>query len=444
MGMDAHQIATAINSGSGPEGLFNEGSEIKDLADRHNRVIGRIKALQDRMEQSWQGEGADAARAGAGPLVDASKVAKEHMDKAGTLYEGQGDSFNKVKSSVGEGPGPKPDIQKSTSVGHGGVPQVTNGAALEKWHEEAEQVVDAYKKYQTESRSSSTQWPDDYGKLGLPEGGKDFKVDMPTGSTGPGKGVEYVSSPGPGSSGGPYQHGGPGGSPTYPGSPGSGPGSAGDVSPGPGTGPARGETDTPADVPAASDTSTGTAGHTTPGNAPGGMPGHSGYSAGYGPGPGSGAGQHIGPGGNSGSTYGYGAAPGYGSASGSGSSGSFGPRGSGGASTYGAPGSGSGYSGRGGSGIPGSGGAGSGNAAPGRSSGIGSTPREAAPAPARGTTGATGSSGSAGGRGMVPGMGGAGRGQGGDDETHERATYLEEPDSEGLFGPDPDDKTVPP
>src|SRR5699024_2873989 len=186
MGMDAHQIATAINSGSGPEGLFNEGSEIKDLADRHNRVIGRIKALQDRMEQSWQGEGADAARAGAGPLVDASKVAKEHMDKAGTLYEGQGDSFNKVKSSVGEGPGPKPDIQTSTIVGHAGVPHVTNSYELKKCNEEAEQVSEDYKKYQTESMSNSTKWPGDYGKFGLPEGGTDFKADIPNGSARPG------------------------------------------------------------------------------------------------------------------------------------------------------------------------------------------------------------------------------------------------------------------
>jgi len=34
----------------GPQGLCNEGSEIEDLADRHNRVIGRIAALQARWE----------------------------------------------------------------------------------------------------------------------------------------------------------------------------------------------------------------------------------------------------------------------------------------------------------------------------------------------------------------------------------------------------------
>ena len=45
---------------------------------------------------------------------------------------------------------------------------------------------------------------------------------------------------------------------------------------------------------------------------------------------------------------------------------------------------------------------------------------------------------------MMPGMGGAGRGRGGDEEEHERPSYLEEPDADELFGPDPNDKTVPP
>ncbi|MQA09652.1 MAG: hypothetical protein GEU98_14080 [Pseudonocardiaceae bacterium] len=48
--------------------------------------------------------------------------------------------------------------------------------------------------------------------------------------------------------------------------------------------------------------------------------------------------------------------------------------------------------------------------------------------------------GGTGGRGMP--MGGAGRGQGGDDDEHQRASFLIEPDAEGTFGTD--EKTAPP
>src|SRR5699024_1149433 len=130
MNMSAQQIADTINSGAGPEGLFGEGKEIKDLAEQQQKVESRIKKLQARMEQSWQGKGADAARAGAGPLIEASRVANGHMNEASKLYDEQGDSFNTVKSKVGSGPGPKPEKQLNVD------PMGLDGPAVSRNEEE--------------------------------------------------------------------------------------------------------------------------------------------------------------------------------------------------------------------------------------------------------------------------------------------------------------------
>src|SRR5699024_4359726 len=171
--------------------------------------------------------------------------------------------------------------------------------------------------YQTSSMKNSTSWPQDYGTLGLPEGGNDFAVNMGGGSGGPGRNVEYVSDSGPGRGTADDPRGGPS-AVEYSGTddtPGSGGAAPGDGTSGSYSGNIR------PDLPAA-DTSTGTAGYATPGGSAGSMPGSPNYpGGGYGPGAGSGygSGQPLGSGSNAGSTYGYGATPGYGSSSGYGS-----------------------------------------------------------------------------------------------------------------------------
>src|SRR5699024_2946072 len=256
MSMNAQQIADTINAGQGPEGLFGEGSEISELAGKQREVEGRIKKLQDRMERSWQGKGADAARAGAGPLKQAAQQANEHMGKASGLYEEQGDSFNTVKAKVGGGPGPKPEKQlKINHMGNTGPAVSRNEDEIEAWHDEAERIVGEYNKYQDSSMKNSNSWPGDYGRLGLPEGGNDFGVNMSGGSHGGGDdNVQHSAAAGGGrrfGPGGPPGSGTPG-SNTGPSSDGAGP--ANHHVSGPGTGSASGDLHGRGDVPAAGDT----------------------------------------------------------------------------------------------------------------------------------------------------------------------------------------------
>ena len=419
----AEQIAALINSGSGSESMHRGGGLTEKMSKEHLELVREMQDLQRAMEPHWQGDAAAAAYAGVNPLIEASDVSGQHLSKARTLYEGQGSSFDDVKAKVGYGPGPQPEPQYGSPHNYG--VQQTNTAEVDAWHEEARKVVDAYKLYNGQSDHNSASWPEDYGKLGLPQGGADFTVAMP--STGSGSGsVAPPSSSGGGYSGGAgagAYGGGSAGASAVSTPPALGGGYAGGgVAPTPGV--------SYPDAPAASNTGTGTAGYTDP-NA---IPGQPGY--------GNGSGSNYDYGGRGAAAYGPVGA--YGGGYGAGSGG-FGPRGS---ASYGSGGNGStsgGFGPRGGSSFGPTGSGNGSGAVPGqgRASGIGPASRESV-GPVRGASAAASSS-SGGSMGRAPlGMPGAGSGQGGEDETHERPTYLQENDVDSIFGPDPDDKTVPP
>ncbi|WP_157357460.1 hypothetical protein [Amycolatopsis nigrescens] len=125
--------------------------------------------------------------------------------------------------------------------------------------------------------------------------------------------------------------------------------------------------------------------------------------------------------------------------------GGFGPGGSGGIGAFGAGGFGPGGSGGGipAGGAGGGSGSGSGLSGAGRATGAGMLggPGGAGPGGAA-AAGAAGGRGAGGMSGMGGMGGGAGKGQGGDDEEHQRASYLTEADPDSVFGSD--EKTVPP
>ena len=174
------------------------------------------------------------------------------MCKASTLYQDQGGNFNTLKAKVSQGPGakPEPDPEPITSFTGG---EISNESKINAWEEEVQRVVQAYSAYADQSGTNAANWPEDYGTLGLPQGGADFTVDV--GSAGAGSGNGSGSSYVP-AGGGSYGStaGTPAGYSAGPGAPGGYTGGA--VTPAPGSGGGSPY----ADMPAASDTSTGTAG----------------------------------------------------------------------------------------------------------------------------------------------------------------------------------------
>ncbi|UKD60010.1 hypothetical protein L3Q65_21535 [Amycolatopsis sp. FU40] len=422
--LSAPEIIALVKSGKGSDDLFHGSDMSRGFSTDHNDVADKMLQLQGKMSQYWQGDAAGQANAGAGPLVQASKVSGQHLQAVDGLYSGQGGSYNTLKSkvqSVGDiGDRPSDDLVSGTWFSF-----LSNRAdQIKQWDEKAQVVVDSYHGYYGESQNNSGQWagPSQYGQLTMPAAGGDFSVGQPGGSgigNGPspytpgGRGHGGTSgvprsggySDGPGGSGGFVGTGGPGGTG------GSGGGTHSDGSAG---GPALGPgTPTGSYVPS---DGTRASGYVPPS---GGTVGDANYWSPVG-------GQTGGSGGNNPTGGGMSFGPGAGFVPGGG----FGPGGSGGSA--GGYGSGSGY-GAGGS---------SGGAGRGAGAGTGSGALNAGASAQTGTpaSGAAGRPGAAG----MGGMGAGGKGGKGEEDTeHKTADYLLEQDpDDALVGELP--KAVPP
>ncbi|MFF0149653.1 hypothetical protein [Amycolatopsis sulphurea] len=432
MALTPQQIVDLVNRGKGSAGMYDGATVANGLSQRHDAIADRMLRLQGKMSQYWEGDSAGQAYAGAGPLVDASKVSGQHLEQANQLYTGQGNSFKdldgKIKSVGNIGDRPADDWVSNTPLSF-----LSNRSHdIEEWDKKARVVTEGYGLYHGQSTDNSGRWadPSQYGDLAMPSAGGDFSVTQP-GGTGTGH-LPSAYTPGgtggTGSTGGSHAGGYSGGTANLPG-PGAGT-HTGSASNGNGPVPQQGwlEPGAPQFHGKVPDTTT-SSGYTPPGT----TPDHGAWTPTGGPASGSNtvSGNSFGPGGSGPGGFGPG---GFGP-------GGFGPGGTGGYS--GGSGSGSGSSGG-----RGYNGAGSNGNSLGRGTGAGSGTGAGAGAlgntePASGrAAGAAGTQGRAG----SPGMGSGGMGRGGkaeDDTEHKRADYLLETDpDDALVGTLP--KTAPP
>ncbi len=402
-GMTGEQIYQNFYSGTGDDGqgLSRSATQVNVVAQTYEERARSIIRLTERMEASWQGPAAGAARRGAGPLAVEHMLAAPEIDRAQQAINDQVTAFNNAKATVTwVPPAPKkPSLWDNIS---------TLGGAGDSYESQMNQVnaandtnVAAMSGYESASEAARNRMPSfatnlvaDEAKVGVvaptPPPPPNTVQPPPSGTRPPGR---TTTTP-PGTS-------------TPPGTGNPLPGTTDGVT-GPGV----------QNQPAPTGQQNQTPGITTPGQAGPGFPGGP-----FGPG---GQGGSFGPGGQGGPGAPFGPmapmAP-------------FGPGGSGGG--YG-PGGGARGFGPGGSGGPGAGGAGGSGSGPGArgAAGYGA----GGGAAAEGAAGARGGAGAAGGRGPM-GMGG-GRGRGSEDAEHERPTFLVEPDPHDTFGTD--EVTAPP
>lgn len=185
MALSAPEIVARVKAGKGPQDLYSAHDAAANFARKHDEITGKIEALQRRMSGSWTGNAADQARVGAGPLLEASKVAAGHLATAQSLYLGQGDSFRGLKAEVDQNdPGPKPASTWWSDT----VPFLSSrDEEIDTWNQKAQVIVESYGGYHTESSANSAGWPKEYGQLGLPPGGAGVVVQPatpPPGGTG--------------------------------------------------------------------------------------------------------------------------------------------------------------------------------------------------------------------------------------------------------------------
>jgi hypothetical protein len=401
MFLSGQEIYENFTNAEGAEGLAQGAATVQRVVAKYNERGDQIKRILGKMDAMWKGDAADAAHRGAGPLAVEHALAAPAMDAAQDLSARQAGSFNDAKNAVIPVP-PTPEKVDPLAAFLAPGELVTYQQQLGRHNVAAQHNVDVMRGYENAS-AYNTNMPDTYGSITADQA--EIRIAQATPPP-PGPG-DNPTQPGPGTDGPRPPAGGGGGTGSGGGQPGSagsgsGPGSAGPGSGGPGSGGVV--------VPPPLGTTPG--GFTPPAPGPGaGVPN---VPVGAGSGPGTGgpglgfAGTGIGPVGipsEGTGSGGRGGAPGAGSGSG------VGGRGPGAA---------------GGPGVGGRTGAGP----------LGSA-MAAEPAGTRGTPTGRGGPG-----GMPMGAGPGGRGRGGEDEEHQRASFLEEPDPEAIFGTD--ERTPPP
>jgi len=397
-GLTPKQLLEAVVNGPGTSSLEEARRVGGEQARNQTQLHDGTRDVMTALESAWTGGAADAARAKLQPLADSSTSASSSLERNSGLTQTQLDQFVSLKNSLDHEVAADPP---TTGTYDDVTPWDTDTEEkVNQYNQKAQANLERYNAYNEQSTSNNAGRTIDYGQLGAFDGG-DFKVD--DSRPGPGDGGKVRGFDGRSDSGGDGYRPPPGG--VQPPIPSSGPPPAGPETPNhrPYEVP-RPQPSDPGFRPGQYDDGTRAAGYTPP--QPSSYPGYQPPSFG----PGTGGGTNFGPGGG-----GTGFGPGFGPGTGG-----FGP----GSGSSGGPGSGS---------APGPG-RGSGALAPGQPGQVNRPGMPGGPAGGAGRPGAPG---------MGPMGAGAGKGKGGEDEEHKRASYLQEADPDSVFG-GTETKPVPP
>ncbi|WP_199430769.1 PPE domain-containing protein [Qaidamihabitans albus] len=421
-GRSPEQIYDDMTTGPGDPTVLAAKDAANNQASLHQEIVDLIAEQHADIATGWQGGAGDAARNAATPVTHVAQQATQQLTMSHDLLAMQSDVYNHTRNNVVPMP-PNPGQPDFVSTAF---PMLTDHAEqAAAYREAAETNKRVYEAYHGNTGKVGETMPTDYGTLLAAADGMDITLRSGTPGSADGQPVSGPPQPG-GTYGGP-----PAGSAT--GTPTTGPSTTGTPTAGTSTGgPAV--TGTPgAQLPAASgaDDTTRSASYIPPGGTSGSLngPGSTPYSPVGGNSGNSPAGTGFGPVGSYRAGMSSGSGPG-GSADSAGSRGPGSSYGTGRGTAAGTP-----Y----GAGRPGSGvgaGGGSGNDAArgalgaGRGTGVGTTGGPGGPA-AGGSSPAGGARGGAGG--MLGGAPGRGQGKGGEDEEHERPSYLQERDPDGVF-----------
>ncbi|MER7114821.1 hypothetical protein ABT332_10055 [Saccharomonospora azurea] len=431
--LDAHQIYQQLRAGDSGSSLMMGRESAGTLKNNFAQRVSQMDTLAKRMDEAWQGDSAEAAKAGAHPLKQWLQDSEVKLHESDNTMSSQLDAYSTVLSQVQPVPAQPPESSFLNDI----TPWTTDtDRAIQQYNAMAQANVEAYNAYYSVSNANGHSMPQyttvdgEFGDVEVDGGGSGGGGGTGAGTDGggyPGGGGGY-----PGGGGGSGGGGVPGGS--YPGGGVGGGGVPGGSYPGGGGGGVPGGSYPGGSYPGGS-----YPGGTTPG---GSYPGGGAYP-GIGPG-------FVNPGEPDDSTNasrfvptapgtdftpiggGGGGIPSSNLPGGGSGGGGLGP--GGGTGALGAGGVAGGALGAGAFGA-GSPGAATGAASPGAASGM-------AGRAAMGGAAAAG----AGARGMggmpMGAMGGAGaRGQGSEDEEHQ-TKYLVEEDGDSLFGSD--ELTAPP
>jgi hypothetical protein len=153
--IDARQIWEQIHGGPGSGSLHEGHGAAGELQKTHDARVGQIAALNKEMDAAWQGDGAQAAQAGAHPLETWMRDSARNLDNSGRYLGAQAASFDTVKPKVQE------IAQKAPESGFldGMNPTSDTDEQIEKYNKQGQANVDAFNQYFGESAENARGMP---------------------------------------------------------------------------------------------------------------------------------------------------------------------------------------------------------------------------------------------------------------------------------------------
>jgi hypothetical protein len=163
--MSGQQIYENFINGRGTDGLANSYSSLGNVSEVYNERVDQITRLAASMEECWTGNASGAAQRGAAPLAVAHGSAAAEMITATNLLERQAGSFHDARTNVVKVPNPPNEPSTIKKI-------LTLGGAQDNYEDKvqasnaaAQRNVATMSNWASASSYNSTKMPTDYGTI---------------------------------------------------------------------------------------------------------------------------------------------------------------------------------------------------------------------------------------------------------------------------------------
>ena len=163
--MSGKAIYQNFIDGRGTEPLMDSQRSVGMVSDLYEERVSQIKRLATSMEEGWTGNASGAAQRGAGPLAEAHHGAATEMKTAQDLLSRQTESFREARINVVD----VPDLPKEPSLFK---KVVSFGGAQESYEDKVEasnaanqRNVDTMNKWAIASNYNGAMMPTEYGSI---------------------------------------------------------------------------------------------------------------------------------------------------------------------------------------------------------------------------------------------------------------------------------------
>lgn len=178
-GMTGAEIYENFHAGAGPAGLVGGTAIVQEVAASYESRAARFRELVALMESAWQGDAAEAARRGAGPVAVEHELSGFALGTAQDLTDRQAGSFGEAKNRVMPVP-PKPEMLNPVVAFTDPMAVIDHERQVDEYNAAAQRNVDVMNGYSGASEYNTTNLPTTYGTLSNDQAGVGVGTDSTT------------------------------------------------------------------------------------------------------------------------------------------------------------------------------------------------------------------------------------------------------------------------